>query len=65
MQLVGLNTSILFHPEPQKCFLTAVVAAAGAVDINGLKIFNWPCKKVKNLHFRGHFENLFVGVFCF
>lgn len=33
MQLVGLNASILFHSELQKCCLTAVVAAVGAVDV--------------------------------
>lgn len=66
MQLVDLHASILVYPELQKCCLTVIVAAVGAVDVNGLKIFNWPCKKMKNLHFRGHFENpLFMGVFFF
>jgi len=36
------------------------VAAVGAVDVNGLKIFDGPCKKLKNLNFSGHFESVFM-----
>lgn len=42
----------------------AEVAAVGAVDVDVLKIFNRPCKKLKNLNFSGHFKGLFIGIFC-
>lgn len=51
MPLLGLNASTLLHPELQKCCLTAVVAAVGAVDVNELKIFNLPYKKNKESAF--------------
>lgn len=43
----------------------ALVAAVGAVDVNGSEIFNWACKNLKNLNFSSHLVSLFMGVFCF